>query len=615
MATLIPIDNTVFTTEGEKRFYHFLRTTVKPDDRCYAWYSPSVEGLEPDFVLYTPEVGLVVFEVKDWVLSQILRADSQRFVLAVRDRQETRTHPLQQARKYTFAILDRMRSAGRSLLSTDPRYKGRPRIPVHSGAVLCNITRMDFEKTDLPNVLDPQKVFFADDLALAEVKGASLPNMRCLLETLFPPPFPFQAAPHDIERLREVLWPEVRLALPRRAGSQPENNDPDRIRRLDLQQESLARRLDAPQAMITGPAGSGKTLVLVHKAISECRRLRQTGSERPVLFLCFNLTLVNYLRRLLSEHQAPLGRRGIEVKHFYAFCQSLLDEPLTYENEDGNYYHTVTQLALESISGQVQYGAVFIDEGQDFSDDMIAVARAVCVQNGLFWLACDQAQGLYEQKQEKNFSGRRFHLQKPYRATRALTSFCEILAGRDGQDADDAPLPDPAPVHLPDGSPPLFYRAETPDAAVSHLAACIHRLHAAGLPYSEIMILYAIGKHPCLNGRQFPLLVMDHLEDQGILCSWPAKDAQSKLAWYITTDSVTISTIHSMKGLDAEAVFIWGLDFLDDLKHPPQSTRALAYAGASRARKHLEVIYANPSAIIRTMLAASQGKDPAENHP
>jgi hypothetical protein len=234
---------------------------------------------------------------------------------------------------------------------------------------------------------------------------------------------------------------------------------------------------------------------------------------------------------------------------------------------------------------------------------MIAVAKAVCAQDGLFWLACDQAQGLYGHRQE-NFTGRRFQLLRPYRATRSLTSFCQILAGRGGQGSVGDLPSDSGTGHTSDGEPPLFCQAQNPGASIAYLAERIGRLHDSGLPYSEIMVLYAVGKHQCLEGRQFPLMVKDHLEDKGILCSWPAKDAQSKLAWDITTDTVTISTIYSMKGLDAEAVFILGLDLLDGLDRPQEVIRSLAYAAASRARRHLEIIYSEPSRIIKAMMAA-----------
>jgi hypothetical protein len=106
MATIIPLNNTVFATAGERRFYQFLCDALKPDSQCLAWYSPSVDGLEPDFVVYTPEVGLVVFEVIDWLLEQIQEADQRSFTLLLPDgRAERRTHPLQQAREYMFAIL------------------------------------------------------------------------------------------------------------------------------------------------------------------------------------------------------------------------------------------------------------------------------------------------------------------------------------------------------------------------------------------------------------------------------------------------------------------------------------------------------------------------------
>jgi hypothetical protein len=40
-----------------------------------AWYLPDVNGKEPDFLLYGDDVGLVVFEVKDWALNQIQEAN------------------------------------------------------------------------------------------------------------------------------------------------------------------------------------------------------------------------------------------------------------------------------------------------------------------------------------------------------------------------------------------------------------------------------------------------------------------------------------------------------------------------------------------------------------
>jgi hypothetical protein len=70
MATMIPSDIEEFGTEGEKAFFKFLQSVAKPDSHYICWYLPDISGNEPDFILYCDDVGLVIFEVKDWALAQ-----------------------------------------------------------------------------------------------------------------------------------------------------------------------------------------------------------------------------------------------------------------------------------------------------------------------------------------------------------------------------------------------------------------------------------------------------------------------------------------------------------------------------------------------------------------
>jgi len=81
MATMIPDDIQVFTTPGEGAFYRFLQTVARPDDRHLSWYLPDVQGREPDFIIYSEDVGLIIFEVKDWAIDQIIEGTPQRFLL------------------------------------------------------------------------------------------------------------------------------------------------------------------------------------------------------------------------------------------------------------------------------------------------------------------------------------------------------------------------------------------------------------------------------------------------------------------------------------------------------------------------------------------------------
>ena len=75
MATMIPNDVEEFQAEGERVFFRLLQSVAKPDYRYVAWYLRDVNGKEPDFLLYGDDIGLVVFEVKDWALNQIREAN------------------------------------------------------------------------------------------------------------------------------------------------------------------------------------------------------------------------------------------------------------------------------------------------------------------------------------------------------------------------------------------------------------------------------------------------------------------------------------------------------------------------------------------------------------
>ena len=610
MATIIPLNNTAFTTHGERTFYGFLRDALKPDSQCFAWYSPSVDGLEPDFVLYTPEVGLVIFEVKDWLLEQIQEADQRTFALRLPDgREERRTHPLQQARGYMFALLNRIKASCPQLLSSHPHYKGKIRLPLECAVVLSNITRETFCAANLDSVLPADKVLFSDDIALVlSITGESQASrkIRGRLADMLPPRFPFKFSSEDLASLRDVLWPHVRIALPERAGKvRNVLSGIETVLRLDAQQESLARRLDARDAIIRGPAGSGKTLVLVHKAVQELNRLRQSGLEQPILLLCFNLTLVHYLKRLLAAQRAPLGPKGIQVTHFYDFCRSLLSKPLPHENEDSSYYAQATQMAMDAVPNATKYGAVFVDEGQDFSDDMMEVLQGVRAEDALFWIACDTAQELYEtgQRWPMAESIRTFSLKNPYRATHSLSDFCEAIAMQNKSKNHDAPEETGIfSVQPEQGNPARLTHVADIHQGAAHIAKRVRELHDGGVPYSEMMVLYASSKQGG-SGICVPEFLRDSLEESSILTLWVSRNAQSKSAWDITTDSVSLSTIHSMKGLDAEAVFIWGLDAMDAGRMPQDKFHTLAYVACTRARRYLDILYCEQTPLITKMLS------------
>jgi len=80
----------------------------------------------------------------------------------------------------------------------------------------------------------------------------------------------------------------------------------------------------------------------------------------------------------------------------------------------------------------------------------------------------------------------------------------------------------------------------------------------------------------------------------------PRKNPLQQAREYLQSlmDRVTISTIHSAKGLDYACVFLVGLDELEPDGWSERQVRSLVYGGITRARHRLLVPYVTETEII-----------------
>lgn len=129
------------------------------------------------------------------------------------------------------------------------------------------------------------------------------------------------------------------------------------------------------------------------------------------------------------------------------------------------------------------------------------------------------------------------------------------------------------------------------DELISHVAKQIDYLHNEdGYPLSEIAIIYTQKSPDHLPGIHFPDLTIKALEKQGLYCNWIAEDYRAKRSYDVTTQSVTISTIHSVKGFDYACVFVIGLDWLEGTRWTEEQIRNLTYVAITRARERLYIM-------------------------
>jgi len=601
MATMIPDDVDNFGTAGECQFYGFLKTAAKPDSKYLAWYLPDINGREPDFILFCRDTGLIIFEVKDWLLDQIQEANPHLFTLAIGGHQEQRESPLKQARTYCHVLMDKIRD-DRRLLSRDPQHSGNPKIPIQEGVVFPNINKYEYIQKAFDQVIHSDHVFFWDDLHPQSdiCRDASGQCFSTALQQMFSPPFRFNLTPDELHHLRQLMFPMIRIEMPERDPGGQREREKQRIKLLDHHQETIARKFDGGHRIISGPSGSGKTLVLIHRAAM----LKQYNPAiKRILFVCYNITLVNFIKRLLAEKKVPLGENGVEVLHFFELCAKILGEPVAWEKEEADYYDLIIEETLAKAKDSPgKYDAVLVDEGQDFSDDMyrIVVSLLNPATNHLA-IALDDNQNIYRRKQTwKDLGiqvrGRVHRLTWVYRNTSTIDDFArKFLNEKEEEDEYPSPQAELFQHYLSTTGPaPEITQFLNLDELISHVARQIDHLHNDdGYPLSEIAIIYTQKSPDHLPGIHLPDLMTKALEKQDICCNWIAEDYRAKRSYDVTTQSVTISTIHSVKGFDYACAFVIGLDWLDGSRWTEEQIRNLTYVAITRARERLYMLNAS----------------------
>jgi len=608
---MIPSDVQEFKTDGEKLFYRFMQLIAKPNEHYIAWYLPQIKNREPDFILYSAKVGLVVFEVKDWALDQIIYADPHKIILKRGGKEESNKNPFQQAREYCNTLMDRIKE-DQYLLSKEPEYFGKLRIPINSGAVFPNINKYEFQSKFKDkahkDILDVDKIFFWDDFQ-PESPLCKDPTGHCFSETLlgkFPALFPFQLTVNEVNHLRKLIFPMIIIVLPERKLPEGLNKHVEKIKMLDHHQEAIARKFDSGHHIIIGPSGSGKTLILVHKA----GFLQQyNASIKRILFVCFNITLVNYIKRLLANKKVPLGEGGVEVLHFYELCSKILGEEIHYEKEDLAYYQTVTGLTQDKLRElSLQYDAILIDEGQDFSDDMYNVITSLLnKKTNNLTIALDERQTIYTNRQSWKelgiqAKGRVHRISNIYRNTEEITSFAKKFKGLNDISEKNQMQPELFDHFFEYHGPrPEIKGFSSYEDIALFVADRIKKLHSEDeYPFSDIAIIYSVrSSDGVADTMPIPRIFQTELESKGIMSNWVSEDYRSKKSYDITTNSVTISTIHSSKGLDYACVFLVGLDLLKSGDQwSEEQINSLAYVGLTRARYNLFIPYAKETPLI-----------------
>ncbi|MEK9138066.1 MAG: UvrD-helicase domain-containing protein, partial [Bacteroidota bacterium] len=381
-----------------------------------------------------------------------------------------------------------------------------------------------------------------------------------------------QMTSEQVTVCRAALFPEIKI---RRHAKEVIAT----IKALDSQQEQFAKRLPHGHAMVSGVPGSGKTVILLSRALY----LAKENPDWQILVMTYNKSLCS---RLLSRIHAiaddlsfmGIPHTNITITTFHAFALELANLVVPQKPDQTFWDVTVPQAALARATPR--YDAVLIDEYQDFCEDWFRVCVKLAKQHAVddasvetLFLAGDRLQGIYKRSEFtwanvgiNVVGGQRSKLLKhTYRTGKShITLALDYLMTHDHlrKDVERFYEGRDGIQNVSDVADEIGFIHGDTGAVVDHIRTLVNK---AGVAPSDVLVL-----SPVWNTAQ------------GIFDKLPQNLKQvSRVSKDVDEDVMMLTTYHSAKGLERKVVILADVNAVTDPR--------LVYVGMTRASDRLYI--------------------------
>ena len=541
MAKMIPkksIEYDFHGSEGEEQVYNALSQLPDPYIifHSVSWnnhdYGNKHKWGESDFVIFHPKRGVLVVEVK----AGEIKLEDGRWFQTNRRTKKTKhmKDPLEQANrsKYNFIRLLQKNFHGRN-------YHIEP-------VVWFSSITSDKVKGNLPLGYTEYNLLFSEDI---KTPISSIEQAFNGYGMISYNGFTKEDEAHFVKLLAPCFNAVLSMA-----GTFEQNEY--WFNRLTKEQSLLIDYLDEQDvAAIQGGAGTGKTMLAIEKA-------KRLPKDEKVLFLCYNIQLLSYLRNNFEEELLNVDfynlfkLRSIKMKtEEYIHEDEIIDYLENYERFGWDYKH------------------IIIDEGQDFPDSQVELLRMIAMINeGCFYIFYDKKQ-MVQQWQDCNWMNEidcRLVLYKNCRNTVQIAVTAYSIAKNEKYKTCEQLI----------GEKPLLYTAKNKGELISQIKQLIDSCLNGGVKIEQITILTSktIEKSTLQNISKISNIdiEIDH-RDKGIL----------------------FTTARKFKGLESESIIL--LD-VDEQTFTDEKESQVFYVGSSRAKNKLDIIFDNSSELSNTKI-------------
>lgn len=553
------------------------------------YVQPYVNDMRPDVVVVNPQVGLVVFEVKDWDLS-LRQIEKGKLIGRTSEKSWVDEDPLTKARWYAKSLYEQFLICDEAELELGLQPNN---LSLFRHAVYFHGT-----PTDVAERLYRDKIW-STDILLGEDK--LLPDN---LDQIVP--YYFMARSKLIRDSQVTALEEAHHWLVPPLGA-IEQQKP--LPQLTAQQRPYATP-EQGFRRIRGVAGAGKSLVLAHRATTANRE------GRKVLVLSFNITMSHVLHDLLKRDPHGLNWQRVTWNHFHGWAKTQavhagLDLAASDDSDTG-VFENVARVLEQIIRGEgtaqdyemPKYGGIYIDEGQDFEPAWLDALSAFLEPGGELVLFADHRQNLYGKDGGKDsqrsmkrcrFSGKWAQLPRksqrlPWRIAMFLNEFAQdVTLG----DEEDLAIEDYAerPVQGDLQYDVLAWKPITStDAAFDALDDA---LAIFGNPHPNDVVVLFLDHSSGM--RAVEALLPKYLKITHVFGANKEESRRRKVAFWMGNSGLKMCTVHSFKGWElAHVIVVWPSE-IDLMRIPSSHQNSLFYTAISRGLRNMVVLNANRS--------------------
>ena len=581
-------------TRGEKFLLEYLDKYLPQEWMIFA--QPYLNGVRPDVIIFRPNVGVVIYEVKDWKLNSYewdddnfdydfegIESDEQkkRKGLFVKDRfgKYPIKNPIRQVGHYKEKIIGQLLPAIGELADKNSNVYGVIKVGLYFHNESTSRSKEFFK-----NYSQSHTPIFGNDW---------LSNKDHLKEIV-----------PDVDRYQSSFWDKIwndELLF----WLNPPYHSLEQTIALKLTPRQKEHAEPQPgHFRLRGVAGSGKTQIISYRAA------KLASQKKRVLILTFNITLWHYIRDMIQrapfefQWKDSFGTPYITFNHFHGFCKDVLNHygvkwPQGFgEDLFRSIIVSVVKKVIDNNKNNYEkWDAILIDEGQDYYWEWYDLLCNFLTQRDELFFVVDKKQNIYDRElswidggmKNVKFGGRWRELKTVFRLPKKLANYANQFSKTFNLSSEiEAEEVIQPTLFERSYDPHTIWREISPTEKYDMLWKAFEFLKNKKIAPSDIVIL--------LPDKYVGQDCVDYFEQRKIGVNHVFEDEEEltyhkhKRAFWNGDGRLKMSTIHSFKGWESLNVIIF---IPAKTKIPFERLDKVIYTAITRTRENIIVYNAN----------------------